>query len=104
MARKFLIDGGTIKISAGVDFHSELHKEGNIVKGGGMWASIGPERKIYLYGASVDFGGAEKEDIIEALKNSMLPASFKNYTYYYSRDYDFNRVLLDAVEIYKQDE
>ena len=72
MAKKFIILDGEIRISPNVETHRELVKDGTEVQGGGEWFCNPEQKKCYLYGKSIDYGQAKKEDIEKALKDCFL--------------------------------
>ena len=82
---KFIINDGKIHFGH-VEFHLEILGENNNAKtiGGGWWLLNEAEKKLYLYGTSIDFGSVTKDKIIEAWKQSTIPARFAGKEIIYS--------------------
>lgn len=69
-----------------VKFHLELiPKEGSRdkVQGGGRIHLINEEKKVIFYGISADFGAAEKDKVIAALKETRFPRAWEGYKVFY---------------------
>ena len=101
MAKKFILQGNSLRISASVDFHLELVQKPGIrpnsfnfgrqpeqkpdpVKGGGWWHADDQEKFILFYSASTDFGPVTLPDLIAACPESYFSAHWDGYQVYYS--------------------
>lgn len=101
MARKFVINDGRLLMSACVEFHKELVKEGTTTKGGGIFHIDEDAKKIWLFDQSMDFGRATKEDIEEALMNGNYNWSYEEYTFYYCPHYSLTKAMAEGIELKK---
>lgn len=69
--RKFIIEDGYIKLGD-VEMHKYLAFDKTKVISGGFWSNqFEPERILFFWGKSADFGRVTEEQLIEARINSM---------------------------------
>ncbi len=76
MANKWLIVDGQFRMSASVEFHKELLRQGegkSNTQGGGWWHLDRATLSLLLYSKSDDFGPAKKEDVLDAIKKFKFP-------------------------------
>lgn len=94
MYKKFIISNGTLRKGL-VDFHRQLLSTNtkNDVLGGGWFHYDKTTENIYFYGSSDEFGSVTKEQLIEALENTLLSRREEAFKYYFSTDskLDFNK-------------
>jgi len=98
MASKYLIIGDQFIASNCVEFHTELVPQGNSkpILGGGRFFRFDKlplSYKVYLYDSSGKFGKATKEQIINALANTVLPIEFNGCSFYISDAVSLSTVL-----------
>ena len=77
MANKWLIVDGQFRMSASVEFHRDLLRQGegkSNTQGGGWWNLDRETLSLLLYASSDDFGPAKKEDVLEAIKKYRFPS------------------------------
>lgn len=97
MAHKFIING-KLFLYGNVDLHEELKEEHEETRGGGYFYINPITKNMYLYGSSVDFGQARKEDIINAFKENGLPAELsKSRIYHTYNDKILNMEMEDGL-------
>ena len=96
MARKFIINNGYLRF-ANVELHRELARDHSTTKGGGHFHVDIENKKVYLYGKSIDYGKAKREDIAEAVKNGNFTASLDEYAFYYFDTDDMDEAIKNGV-------
>lgn len=116
MAKKFILQGRSLRISASVDFHLELVQKpansNNVlrmhtplppepVKGGGWWHADDQEKFILFYSASTDFGPVALADLIAACPESYFSAHWDGYQVYYSASIKLEEALENKTLIYQ---
>lgn len=69
--KKWIINDGTL-VLGNVEFHIDLAKSHKLTFGGGMWHYDNTSSTLYLYGESMDFGRATKQNVISAKKDCMV--------------------------------
>lgn len=88
--RKFIINDGYLKL-ANVEIHMQIAKNHDTTKGGGFW-DCDKERKIlFLWGTSIEYGSALKDDIIKALTEKQISNFYNEFDVYYSGLEDFSK-------------
>lgn len=78
--KKWIINDGTLVLGI-VEFHRDLAKNHKLTFGGGMWHYDTTSYTLYLYGQSMDFGGATKQNVINAKKECMIRCSRDKIVY-----------------------
>lgn len=95
MARKFIISNNTLKL-ANVEFHFELcNSKQEKVKGGGYWHINQNNKRIYLYGTSIDYGSIEPSD----LNDVQVHYRWDGYELWFTRCED----LVDVLQLEEDD-
>lgn len=56
-----------------VEFHADLTRKRDGIKGGGWWHLNEDKTELLLYGTSSDFGSVTKEQIIAAFESGLIP-------------------------------
>lgn len=88
MASKFVIRkleiGKDELVMGNVEYHKELIKSGDIVRGGGRWLADHAKKILYLWGHSSDFGQADSNVIFRSLPNSLISPFLEGYKVFYS--------------------
>lgn len=79
MAKKFILADDRFKMSAAVEFHSEMVQDRKTVKGGGRWFMDQDNKILYLWDQSQDFGPAKAEDIKAQLTENRVSSRLKGY-------------------------
>jgi hypothetical protein len=118
MAKKFILQGKSIRISASVDYHLELVQKPGIrpnnfnfgrqpeqkpdpVKGGGWWHADDKEKFILFYSASTDFGPVTLPDLISACSENYFSARWDGYQVYYSECLQLEKALQNKILIHQ---
>lgn len=78
-----------------VDFHKELIKDHSTTKGGGWWEFDKDKNIIYLYNKSIDFGQANREDVIQAIQTGWVSPKLNEIKFFHSYENSFDKVLID---------
>lgn len=70
-----------------VQFHADLTRKKDGIKGGGWWKLDEDKKELLLYGVSSDFGSVSPEQIIEVFTNGVIPPSIDSHVQkvFYSR-------------------
>ena len=92
MAQKWVCEDDDIRISASIDYHSEIVSEKDKVVGGGYWKMDRQNNIIWLYGSSDDYGRCTAEQVLSAVKNGIFGARFEAFKVLFSASdlIDFN--------------
>lgn len=90
MANKYVVlrkPGGELqfRMSKSVEYHRELVQGGYECLGGGRFYVNQEDKEIILYDKSDDYGEASKQDIIQAINNTMLSGALQGYGFYITR-------------------
>ena len=108
MADKFLIIDTSFRMSRSVQFHNELlpnnrKRDEYKVLGGGRFYIDDDNKRVLIYGTSDEFKSAKKEDILTALKDTMLSPSLFGYKFYISAEEWMGEALKDCNARDKED-
>jgi hypothetical protein len=101
MAQKFLIVKDKFVFSSSVKYHRELisgDATSQDVDGGGWFYLDRPNKKMYLYSKSEEFGNAHKGDIINALKRTLFPSYMDGVKFYISYHEDLKEAMKQEQE------
>ncbi len=87
---KWIIENDRLIIGK-ANFHFELAKDKNKVRGGGWFDYLDDEDGFLLYGSSSDFGSADHVDVAYAVLNGFCDAPYSkgiynNHKFYFSPD------------------
>ncbi len=95
MAQKFIINNGNLVVG-NVQFHKELITNHSTTRGGGWWHLDRGNGIMYLYNRSIDFGQAQREDVIKAITTGFLPPSLSKLRFFHSYEHDIYEAMKDT--------
>ena len=115
MAKKFLLQGNSLSISASVDYHRDLIQkfdpkkckwgsnptEPMPIKGGGWWHLDEANKFLLLYSTSDEFGPVDVKDLITACPETWFSLHWSGYDVYYSKYIELSKALENKELIYK---
>lgn len=114
MAKKILLQGNSLSISASVDYHRDLVKKPREpkmpfhkrdipepIKGGGWWHLDEANKFLLLYSTSDEFGPVDVKDLITACPETWFSLRWSGYDVYYSKYIELSKALENKELIYK---
>ena len=99
MAKKFVIESGSIRMSASIDYHREIVKDPSKCIGGGYWHMDKEKKQFFFYGKSEDFGPVTADQLKEVLNSSFLSMSFDGYSFYWHPTDHLDELLMQADDL-----
>lgn len=109
-ANKFLIVNNKFLFNS-VEYHedlipTELRNDSSKtlqISGGGRFEIRNRDKIVYLYGSSSQYGSASKNNVLTALKNTLLPQHLVGYSFYICTVEFFSEVLAQNISKNKPD-